>query len=400
MNLRQRIKQSEQVDLFENVQEGDTPVVDTAPRVPLTPRQPHPPVARINRRLLGILLAVGVGLGAWMLSGHTSPPGTNQAEAPPLAVAPPPPEELTRLPKNYGDIVRPQASSIAPPPAAPPPPEAPPKIPMATPMPEPKPAPAVAPPPVSHAPDKPKPKPEKWLFVNLNDSKGTPPFPLPKIEETKALAQTKAEGLIPAATWAKPLRPTRVWYRDMPVRGLSLDAINSDVPGSIRIMVTSPLMDRFQSGEVLIEQFSTIVGRQEMKATYGQQRLDVTVEQVITPAGTVIALNKPKLGDVSGAAGLNSQVNNHYLQLGVAALLSAALSVGARVPAGSQSGYAPNLPQEFSGDIAASFNRSGQDIVKRELLRPPTLTAPAGSPVTLQLLENVSLMTQPILVTK
>jgi type IV secretory pathway VirB10-like protein len=101
------------------------------------------------------------------------------------------------------------------------------------------------------------------------------------------------------------------------------------------------------------------------------------------------------VGGRDGANGIESHVDNHYLQLGMAAVLSAAFGIGPRVAAGSQQGFAPSLPQEFANQAATSFNQAGQKIIERELLRAPTLTQEAGTPVTIQLSESVSFQQPP-----
>ena len=119
-----------------------------------------------------------------------------------------------------------------------------------------------------------------------------------------------------------------------------------------------------------------------------------------SPIARSWASAKGKWASRMAPSGLRAKVDNHYVQLGIAAILSAALSMGPRIAAGSQYGYAPTLPQEFANQAATSFNQTGQDIIKRELLRKPTLTRDGGTPVTIQLLENISLQQPPTRLTK
>jgi len=107
-----------------------------------------------------------------------------------------------------------------------------------------------------------------------------------------------------------------------------------------------------------------------------------------------VSLAKSKLTDKSGAVGGAGDVNNHYAKLGIAAVLSAVLNVGARSVAGNQTGFAPTIEQQTASDIGSSINRSGQSIVQRELQVSPTITIKAGTEVAVQLQENIS-FTQP-----
>ena len=155
-------------------------------------------------------------------------------------------------------------------------------------------------------------------------------------------------------------------------------------------MLTQPVTDRFHQGHILIPQASILLGVQEKTPAFGQNRLAVKIEEVHTPEGDVIAL-PGQLADRGGAAGVQGKVNNHYGTIGVAALLSAALNVGARTLAGEPSGFQPNIAQELARETGQSVNRTAQSIVERTLNIPPRITLKAGTPVTIQLADNLML---------
>jgi type IV secretion system protein VirB10 len=166
----------------------------------------------------------------------------------------------------------------------------------------------------------------------------------------------------------------------------------------MRLMVTADVVDKFQSGLVLIPQYSYLHGQQtDGGVQYGQTRLGMTLEGLEFPDGTYLVLGKAKAGNQSGAVGLTGSVNNHWVQVGVSAVLTAALSIGSRAPFGSPSGLQQNLPQEFAQDAGSSVNRSGQQIVQRSLSVHPTITLAHGTAVTVQLLDNISLQTPPVI---
>jgi type IV secretion system protein VirB10 len=104
------------------------------------------------------------------------------------------------------------------------------------------------------------------------------------------------------------------------------------------------------------------------------------------------------MADRSGALGAAGKVNNHYVKLEIGALLSAALNIGTRGPFGNTSNFQPTLPQEYARDVGSNFSQVGQSIVDRSLNIPPTITLKAGTPVTIQLTENVSFATPPTVV--
>jgi type IV secretion system protein VirB10 len=239
--------------------------------------------------------------------------------------------------------------------------------------------------------------PKRW-FSKETPMQGdilTPPFP-----EEKDGGRSRQSTLFPQAIWETPADPTKVLYADQVIHGLLMQALNSDIPGTVRVKATETTYDRFGQGKVLIPMDTTFVGRQEGKPQYGDERVPVTITMAILPNGTAIQWKSGQTGDATGAAGIPGKVNNHYGSIMLGAGLSALLNVGTRAPFGSTQNFQQNLPQEFAQDTAQSLGQSAQDIVRRELSIGPTITAEYATPVTLQFGENVSFQTKPLLVTR
>src|SRR4029453_9246413 len=124
---------------------------------------------------------------------------------------------------------------------------------------------------------------------------------------------------------------------------------------------------------VLIPQGTHIIGTYNNDVVYGQDRVLVVWHRLRLPNGQTIQLQGMPGIDVSGYAGLKDTVDNHLWPLFRAVLLSSVLSIGSRIPRGSPQGFWPDLGQEFSQDFAHGTNEAGQQIVRRELQRPPTI---------------------------
>lgn len=321
-----------------------------------------------------------------------------EPEAPPLPVVAPVSEVRTSTGAESNPFVHPIATTTRPP--------RPPKPPRPVPTPatgrdqDPRPAPGAQP----SAP----PKVNRWLFANVKDDGAiaAAPFPEPSVDQDGPQdGQPSAQGkrgahLFPQATWAIPEDPTKVLYRSQILNGILQHAINSDHPGLIRILLSEQVEDKFNQGVVLLPQYTILLGQQDGAVKYGQSRLAVSIDSAELPDGTVIAFNKARLADDQGAAGVAGAVNNHYVKLGISAVLTALLSVGSRAAGGTASGFQPSLGQDFSRDVTQSINQSGQQIVKRELDVAPTITIPHGTPVSIALSENVSFQTGPTRVRK
>jgi len=380
---------------------------------PLIP--PPPAVQRQDRRKIGLVaLVLILGASALFLVK------LQQSDLPASWRGRPIPEEAAagalpsasaelKLPSSYGGL------SLLPPPA--PPAQAPtvpitkavlpmnePAHPFAPPAPAPvvvrSPAPVAAQPapPAPAPPPKPAPKPpSKWLFADLKQDGGVqdPPFPVPKVELAEAGGPTshRADGLFPQAVWGTPADPTKVLYRSQVLKGILQHDVQSDQPGLMRILVTEEVQDRFGQGHVLVPQYTILLGAQDGKVNFGASTLGMTIDSMEFPDGTVVALTKAKAGDATGATGVPGDVNNHWGRVLAGAGITALLAIGTRIPAGNQQGFAPTIAQEVAGNAGGSIAGSGQQVVQRELNVSPTITIKYGTPVTVQLTENVNFQT-------
>jgi type IV secretory pathway VirB10-like protein len=227
--------------------------------------------------------------------------------------------------------------------------------------------------------------------------------PLFPVEKANGGPEEKDPGtspLVHTASWARLANPALALYRTMTIHGMLTQDVNSSIPGQIQVRVTRPVMDELGQGITLIPQFSTLLGLQVGTPKAGDARLEITIDQVQLPDKTIIDLAKAKLADRGGAVGLPGDVNNHYGRVLLGAGISAVLSIGARGAAGNTTGFQPTIQQDFARDVAGSVNQSGQRVVQQQIAIPPTITTPAGTPVTIQLTENISLQHPPVVVTK
>jgi type IV secretory pathway VirB10-like protein len=359
---------------------------------------------------VGFLVVLAIFLGVRSLTAPAAAPVHMSNDTPVMTAAVPPLEPTLKIPVTFAGLDRRPPASEAPPPPIPraeklaeiTPPPPPPDVKKES---EPKRDPERQVQTVAQPPQKPERKaPSKWLFAEVKQQGGVqePPFPRPKDEEEggQGSSRSRAASLFPQATWGTPEDPTKVLYRSQVINGILQHDVNSDQPGLIRVLVTEEVQDRFGQGKVLLPQYTILLGSQDGKVSFGQSRLGVTIDSAELPTGTVIAFNKFKVGDETGATGITGKVDNHYLQVGIGAILSAALSIGSRAVAGNPRGFQQNLAQDFAEDVSRDVNRTGQEVVKRFADIPPTIRLTHGTPVTVQLSENVNLQTPPTLIRK
>jgi type IV secretion system protein VirB10 len=156
-----------------------------------------------------------------------------------------------------------------------------------------------------------------------------------------------------------------------------ITGVRSDLPGQITAQVTQNVYDSPTGRILLIPQGARLIGDYDAEVSAGQSRVLLAWTRLILPDGRSIQLDRQPGVDGRGFAGLQDSVNFHWGSVIKAALISSLLGVGAELGSDSDDDLVRAL-REGSQD---SINRAGQDIVKRQLGIPPTLTIRPGFPV-------------------
>jgi type IV secretion system protein TrbI len=111
--------------------------------------------------------------------------------------------------------------------------------------------------------------------------------------------------------------------------------------------------------------------------TAGQSRVLLTWTRLILPGGRSVQLDRQPGADSAGFAGLQDGVNFHWGNIAKAALISTVLGVGAELGSGNDTA----LARALRTGTQDSINQAGQEIVRRQVGVPPTLTIRPGFPV-------------------
>jgi type IV secretion system protein VirB10 len=144
-------------------------------------------------------------------------------------------------------------------------------------------------------------------------------------------------------------------------------AINTDVPGYVRAMVSLDVRS-FDGSRVLVPRSSRLIGEYKSGLQAGQKRAYVVWTRLIRPDGVSVNLASPAVG-FSGTTGLQGSVNSRFFErFGSAILLSVVGGltgmvggVGAVVGGGGQSAAAAAIGQ--TGQIAPTVRvRQGEPI--------------------------------------
>jgi len=161
-----------------------------------------------------------------------------------------------------------------------------------------------------------------------------------------------------------------------------ITALNSDLPGEVIAQVTEPVYDHVTGRTVLIPQGSRLIGQYDSQIAYGQQRALVAWTRIIMPDGRSINIGSMSGADLSGAAGLRDQVDDHWGQLARGILLSTVFSVGAASAQDASARSSGSLVLNSAGSgVSTEAQEVGEQVTARDLNRQPTIKVRAGWPV-------------------
>jgi len=103
-------------------------------------------------------------------------------------------------------------------------------------------------------------------------------------------------------------------------------AINSDLPGSVRAVVSRDVRS-FDGSRVLVPRGSKLIGQYKSAAAVGQTRAFVIWTRIITPTGISIDVGSPAT-DRLGRGGLEGDVDSHFFKRFGSSILLSVISAG------------------------------------------------------------------------
>lgn len=156
-----------------------------------------------------------------------------------------------------------------------------------------------------------------------------------------------------------------------------ITGIRSDLPGLVTAQVTQNVYDSPTGRNIVIPQGSRLIGDYDADIAFGQNRILLAWTRLILPDGRSIVLDRQPASDPSGFAGLQDSTNYHWGGVLKAALISTLLGVGSELGSGNDG----DLARAIRRGTQDSVNRTGEQIVSRELGVRPTLTIRPGFPV-------------------
>jgi type IV secretion system protein VirB10 len=139
-----------------------------------------------------------------------------------------------------------------------------------------------------------------------------------------AITAQAGAGDVPSARAGAIRNPRTTVPQGAMIAAVLETAINSDLPGFVRAVVSRDVRG-FDGQAVLIPRGSRLIGQYRSEVALGQSRALVVWTRLIRPDGVSIQLASPGT-DTLGRAGLDGEVDRHFLQRYGPGLLTTILS--------------------------------------------------------------------------
>ncbi len=176
------------------------------------------------------------------------------------------------------------------------------------------------------------------------------------------------------------------------IRAVTLNEVNSDLPGDVAAIITEDVRDTPTGRHVLIPAASKLYGRYNDQLSYGQRRAQVSWTRILFPDGSSQNIGSMAGTDAAGAAGIEGEVDRHVGSMAGAIAGTAfftLLSQAGTLVHGD--GGNTNIGVVGAGAAGNAAAQVGSQFISRELNRPNTLIIPQGSTVAVMLSKDLAL---------
>ena len=167
------------------------------------------------------------------------------------------------------------------------------------------------------------------------------------------------------------------------IPGIMISGINSDLPGSLIAQVSQNVYDTATGHHLLIPQGSKLYGVYDARVVYGQSRVLVAWNRLNFPDGSAVTLGAMPGTDISGYAGYEDQVNNHYLRIFGSSLLMSLVTGGTsyamdNVSNSSDNSDGTSVQDAMAAALAAQMGQATMSLLQKNLNIKPTLEIRPG----------------------
>ena len=225
------------------------------------------------------------------------------------------------------------------------------------------------------------------------DEQGSPGEALapstPRPDERRVeLPDTSAEDLVAQAPGS-----SRRLYAATAIPLVLAQAVTTDVPGPVRAWVTRDVWDSLTHRTLLLPRGTLAIGHQSAYAASGDTRVLIAWSDLKLPSGLAYRLPELPAGSADGTAGVEGHVNEHWWsRIGHAVALSlvgAGIQLSQPQSRTAVNGFAPTDGQVLAQQLGLELGRLSQEILRRGVEQPPTITLRPGQRLTLVLTHDL-----------
>jgi len=224
-------------------------------------------------------------------------------------------------------------------------------------------------------------------LTGLFPAAATASIPPDAVDRREDFLDREVDRRTTAADRLQPPTSPYVLQAGSVIEAALITGLRSDLPGQISAQVTANVFDSPSGRFLLIPQGSRLLGEYDSRVATGQSRLLLAWTRLILPDGRSIVLERQPGTDEAGYAGLQDRVDNHWGQLFRAAGLATLLNIG--VETGQDD--SDEIARAIREGTQDTIGRAGEEIVRRQLQIPPTLTIRPGFPVRVMVTRDLIL---------
>lgn len=178
--------------------------------------------------------------------------------------------------------------------------------------------------------------------------------------------------------------PTRLVLREGKVIPAVLGRqINSDLPGRITAYVSSNVYD--DDGRLLIPMGASLIGKYDSGVRVGQTRLMFAFQRLVLPNGYSFDLPAAAGSDLSGAAGMSGDVDNHFFKMFGTSLLIALLGDRTQQPQNVTT-LGSSGPVTAAGQVLSDVSKT---VLERNRVIAPTITVDQGTRINVEVVSDM-----------
>ncbi len=167
--------------------------------------------------------------------------------------------------------------------------------------------------------------------------------------------------------------------------------INTDLPGMVIGEVSQNVYDSLTGRQLLIPKGTRLIASYDSQVSWGQKRALIAWTQLIRPDGFVLQIPGFSGVDKAGYAGYNDKVDNHTWDLIKSAFLASILDLTANeIQTQAQQASEANISAAI-GSFTNTLESAGQQYLKKQMNKQPTLTIRPGRTVKLLVNQTISL---------